>query len=290
MTPEGDSEPARLAPGLYVVATPIGNLGDISRRAIEILEGADLVLAEDRRMASKLLRHIGVSSRVENYNDHNAAKVRPSILSRLAEGQAIALTSDAGTPLISDPGYKLVDEARNQESVVHAVPGPSAVTAALSVSGLATDRFLFMGFPPPKQAARQTWLSEVETLRATLVLYESPRRLQSLLADGLVVLGDRPAVVARELTKLHEEVRRGSLSDLAAYYQRTGDPRGEIVVLIGSGEKKAMDWSAIQQRLAELLKTETPRAAVDLVAAESGANRREVYRAAMALKDGKPVD
>lgn len=270
-----------------MVATPIGNLGDLTQRARDILSRADLVLAEDRRMAARLLQHIGTATPVENYADHNAAKVRPGILQRLRDGMAVALTSDAGTPLISDPGYKLVDEARAQETPVHAVPGPSALTAALSVSGLPTDRFLFVGFLPPKSAARRRSLSEVASVRATLVFYESPKRISSCLQDIHDVLGDRPAAVARELTKLHEEVRRGSVGELAAHYREAGDPRGEIVILVAWSEPQDEGDAAgnLDSRLRSLL-TELPlRDAVDLAAAESGMKRRDVYRRALELRD-----
>lgn len=280
-TPEADP----ISPGLYVVATPIGNLGDLTPRAADVLMRAELVLAEDRRVAAKLMRHVGASTHVDNYNDHNAAKVRPGILARLQAGSAIALTSDAGTPLISDPGYKLVDEAMAVGVPVFAVPGPSAVTAALSVSGLPTDRFLFMGFPPPKQAQRRRWIEEVAGLRATLVLYESPRRLPALLADLAEVLGERPAAVARELTKLHEEVRRAGLAELSGHYRDSGEPKGEIVVVIGWADTAASDVYDVEARLAELLSRMPLRDAVDLVTAESGRKRREVYTTALALKE-----
>ncbi|WP_416896584.1 MAG: 16S rRNA (cytidine(1402)-2'-O)-methyltransferase [Minwuia sp.] len=280
-----DRSPPRLSPGLYVVATPIGNLGDITDRARLVLSQCDLLLAEDRRFAARLLSHIGASVRIENYADHNAASVRPRILERLAAGAAIALTSDAGTPLISDPGYKLVDEAREAGVPVHAVPGPSAVTAALSVAGLPTDRFLFAGFLPPRQTARRRAIEEVRAVRATLVFYKSPKRLPGLLEDLHGVLGDRPAALARELTKLHEEVRRDGLAGLAEHYATVGPPKGEIVVLVGWTEPEAVDDAAIDRQLAELMQQMSPRDAVDRVAAETGAPRREVYQRALAIKD-----
>ncbi|PJK28399.1 16S rRNA (cytidine(1402)-2'-O)-methyltransferase [Minwuia thermotolerans] len=283
-----ETDPRRPKPGsgLYVVATPIGNLGDISERAREVLASADLVLAEDRRMAARLLQHIGVRTTVANYHEHNAARARPDILRRLAEGQVIALTSDAGTPLISDPGYRLVDEALEAGVAVRAVPGPSAVIAALSVSGLPTDRFMFVGFPPPKQAARRSFLAEVAGIAATLVFYESPRRLPDCLRDMAAVLGDRPAAVARELTKLHEEVRRGGLPDLADHYTAAGPPKGEIVIIVGPPAAAETDWAAIDRELADRLTGESLRDAVDAVAAGSGAPRKAVYRRALALKNG----
>lgn len=244
------------------------------------------MLAEDRRSASRLLQHIGASTRVANYHEHNAAKARPDILRRLAEGAVIALTSDAGTPLISDPGYKLVDEALDAGIPVRAVPGPSAVIAALSVSGLPTDRFMFAGFAPPKRAARRTFLEGLAGVGATLVLYESPRRLAESLADMADLLGDRPAAVARELTKLHEEVRRGGLGELARHYAETGAPKGEIVVVVGPPGERETDWDDIDRQLKERLSSESLRSAVDAVAAMSGAPRKAVYQRALALKDG----
>lgn len=287
-----DAEGKPLRPGLYVVATPIGNLGDLTARARDILCRADLILAEDRRMASRLLQHIGASVPVENYADHNAARVRPRILQRLAEGLVIALTTDAGTPLISDPGYKLVDEARAQGSAVHAVPGASAVTAALSVSGLPTDRFLFMGFAPPKTAARKRFLEEVRSVRATLVFYESPRRLAALLQDLLDVLGERPAAVARELTKLHEEVRRDTTGGLARHYAEAGAPKGEVVVLVAwaEGNDDVSDNDEVDGRLRDLMSEMPLRDAVDLLTTETGMKRRDLYRRALDIRDGEQDD
>ncbi|MGE0725362.1 MAG: 16S rRNA (cytidine(1402)-2'-O)-methyltransferase, partial [Alphaproteobacteria bacterium] len=223
----------RPAPGLHVVATPIGNRGDITLRAIETLRGADLIACEDTRVTAPFLAGIGVGAPLIAYHDHNAARVRPTIMARLAEGAVVALVSDAGTPLVSDPGFRLVRACIEAGIAVSSLPGASAPLAALVVSGLPTDRFLFAGFPPPKAAARRTMLAGLAAVPATLVLFEGPSRLADSLADMAEMLGDRPAAVARELTKLHEEVRRGSLAALAAHYREAGPPRGEIVVVVG---------------------------------------------------------
>lgn len=204
---------APLAPGLYVVATPIGNLRDITLRALDVLHAADLVLAEDTRVAGKLLSAYGLSARLERYDEHGAERTRPKAMAALAEGKRVALVSDAGTPLVSDPGYRLVKAAAEVGFPVFPIPGASALLAGLSVAGLPTDRFLFAGFPPPKSAARRTFLEELAGLRATLVFFEGGSRLAASLADMAAVLGDREAVVCRELTKLYETVIRGRLSD-----------------------------------------------------------------------------
>lgn len=267
-----------------MVATPIGNLDDLSPRARTVLAGADLVLAEDSRVARRLLQSFGAAPPIETYNDLNGAKVRPRILERLAGGAAVALTSDAGTPLISDPGYRLVDEARRAGLAVHAVPGPSAAIAALSVAGLPTDRFLFLGFLPPKAAARRRAIAEVASVPATLVLYESANRLSALLADLAAGLGPRPAAVARELTKLYEEVRRAPLDELAEAYGAAEPPKGEIVVLVAPPAPAAVAPERIDELLRAAPADETTRDAVDRVARATGAPRKEVYRRALGLR------
>src|SRR5262245_38123197 len=207
-----------LSGGLHLVATPIGNLRDVTLRALEVLAAADVIACEDTRVTRRLLDHYGIATPLTPYHEHNAAAMRPKILARLAAGEALALVSDAGTPLISDPGFKLVREAAACGIAVFAVPGASSVTAALSIGGLPTDRFLFMGFLPPKSAARQAALAEVKDLAATLLILEAPSRLAASLADLAQVLGPRPAAIAREMTKLHEEVRRGTLAALSESY------------------------------------------------------------------------
>ena len=221
----------RLASGLHIVATPIGNLGDLSPRAAETLRNAGRILAEDTRVTAKLLAHIGAKVPMSRYDDHSSEEERDRIVARLGE-EAIALVSDAGTPLISDPGYKLVRAARAAGHEVHTVPGPSAAIAALTLAGLPTDRFLFMGFLPAKAKARSDAILEIAEVRATLVLYESGARLGDCLLALSELLGAREAAVVREISKLHEECVTGSLTDLAQRYA-DATPRGEIVIVIG---------------------------------------------------------
>src|SRR3954470_9270563 len=225
-------EAPRLTPGLYLVATPIGNLRDITLRALEMLAAADLVACEDTRVTRKLFEHYGLSAPLIAYHDHNAETARPKILNKLAAGGAVALVSDAGTPLISDPGYKLVRAAAQAGHPVTAAPGPSAALMALTIAGLPTDRFFFEGFLPPKETARRARIAELARIPATLVLFESGPRLAATLADLAAGLGKREAAVARELTKLHEEVRRGDLSSLADDYAAGAETRGEMVIVI----------------------------------------------------------
>src|SRR5271169_5745756 len=245
---------AALDPGLYVVATPIGNLADITVRALAILAGADSILAEDTRVSRALLARYGIERPISPYHEHNAAEARPRALKRIAEGQALALISDAGTPLISDPGYKLVAEAVARGFAVAAAPGPSAALAALCVAGLPTDRFFFEGFLPPRRSARRERINALAAVPGTLIFYEAPGRLAETLADLALELGPRPAAVARELTKLHEELRRGALDALAAEYERQEAPRGEIVIVVGPLEARpAVSEAALDQEIAELL-------------------------------------
>src|ERR687895_1574965 len=231
------AEAESLAPGLYVVATPIGNLKDVSFRALSVLAAADAVLAEDTRVTKTLLAHYGITTPLVAYHEHSNAAVRERMIHRLKEGQALALVSDAGTPLVSDPGYKLVQAAIVEGVPVTPIPGPSAILTALVVSGLPTDRFFFEGFLPPKSAARRARLGDLAGIPGTLMLFEAPHRLPDTLADAAEVLGERQAVVARELTKLFETVRRGTLPELAAQFAQEGPPKGEIVVLIGEATK-----------------------------------------------------
>ena len=278
-------EPKReLASGLYVVSTPIGNLRDITLRALDVLAAADLVLAEDTRVGGKLLAAHGIKAKLERYDEHAAARVRPRVLADLAAGARVALTSDAGTPLISDPGYRLVKEAAEAGVPVFPIPGASAALAALVVAGLPTDRFLFAGFPPPKSAGRRAAFAELASLPATLVFYEGVSRLAPCLADMAAVFGDRPAVVARELTKLHETIVRGSLAELAADH-RFESAKGEVVILVGAGEKTAASEAEVEAALIEALRFEPPAAAAASVAKATGRPKREVYALALAIKD-----
>jgi 16S rRNA (cytidine1402-2'-O)-methyltransferase len=274
---------APLAPGLYVVATPIGNLRDVTLRALDVLARADLVLAEDTRVTGKLLAAFAIKARLERHDEHAAERVRPKVLAALAAGQRIALVSDAGTPLISDPGYRLVREAAAAGHAVFPVPGASAVLAGLSTAGLPTDRFLFLGFPPPKSAARRTFLQEFAGVRATLVFFEGGSRLAASLRDMAEVLGDREAAVCRELTKLYETVSRGTLASLAAD-PRFAEPKGELVIVVGPGREIQATAADADTALIDALSRLKPAAAAAEVAQALGLPRRDLYRRAMELK------
>ena len=275
---------APLAPGLYLVATPIGNLRDITLRALDVLAAADLVLAEDTRVTAKLLTAYGLSKRLERYDEHAAARVRPRALEALADGARVALVSDAGTPLVSDPGYRLVTQALAAGAAVFPVPGPSATLAALGVAGLPTDRFLFAGFAPPRAAARRTFFDALKTIPATLIFFEGVSRLGASLADMASVFGPRPAAVARELTKLHETVVRGDLAALAADPALQA-PKGEAVIVVGPPAPAAPPPAAeVEAALAEALRRLSPADAAREVAVATGAPRRDLYRQALALK------
>ena len=274
-----------LEAGLYLVATPIGNLRDITLRALDVLQKADLVLAEDTRVTGKLLNAFAIKARLQRYDDHMGGQVRPEILERLASGARIALVSDAGSPLVSDPGYRLALEAAGQGSKVVAIPGASAVLTGLAVAGLPTDRFLFAGFPPPKTAGRQAFFEELKPLKATLVFFEGASRLGESLRDMAAVFGPRPAAVARELTKLYETVVRGPLDQLAAD-PKLQAPKGEIVVLVGPGEEANLSAEDADAALAEAVQRLGPSEAASEVARATGLNRRELYRRAVELKAG----
>jgi 16S rRNA (cytidine1402-2'-O)-methyltransferase len=274
---------APLAPGLYVVATPIGNLRDITLRALDVLAQADLVLAEDTRVTGKLLSAFGLSARLERHDEHAAERARPKAMALLAEGGRVALVSDAGTPLISDPGYRLVREAAAAGVNVVPIPGASALLASLSAAGLPTDRFLFAGFPPPKSAARRTFLDAFAGIRATLVFFEGGSRLAESLADMAEVLGDREAVVAREITKLYETFYRGRLAELAAD-PKLDAPKGEIVILVGPGRDTEATAADADTALRDALQRLKPADAAAEVAKALGLPRRDLYRRAMELR------
>jgi 16S rRNA (cytidine1402-2'-O)-methyltransferase len=277
-----------LSPGLHVVATPIGHLGDITLRALATIAAADLVLCEDTRVTRKLLDRYGLDPQLLAYHDHNAAEVRPKVLQRLAQGAAIVLVSDAGTPLISDPGYKLVAAAIEAGHRVYPVPGASALLAALVSAGLPTDRFFFEGFLPPKAGQRQKRIALLAEIPATLVLYETGPRLAESLADLASALGARPAAICRELTKMFEEVRRGPLAELAAHYAEAATPKGEIVVVIAPPDEDAQKISSeeLDLRLKRALARGSLKDAVAEVSDETGWRRREVYARALALAEG----
>ncbi len=288
---ESVEEPDRLPQGLYLVATPIGASQDISLRALDALRRADVIAAEDTRRAQKLMSIHGVPRAgrpLIPYHDHSGEGARGELLARIAEGRSVVCVSDAGTPLIADPGWKLAREAIDHDLPVVALPGASALLAALCVSGLPTDRFLFGGFPPPKQAGRIVEFTELATLKATLVFYESPRRLAACLADMAEVWGaDRPAAVCRELTKLYEETRRGALGELVTHYAEAGAPKGEIVILIGPPLKTETAEADVDAALQEALKTLRVKDAAKEVAAKLGLPRRDVYQRALALNEAE---
>jgi 16S rRNA (cytidine1402-2'-O)-methyltransferase len=273
----------RLVPGLYIVATPIGNLSDLSPRAASVLASADLIAAEDSRVTARLLAHVGAKRPMIAYHDHNADQVRPSLIARMAD-QAVALVSDAGTPLISDPGYKLVRDARAAGRNVVSIPGPCAAVAALTLAGLPTDRFFFLGFLPAKAAARTTALDEVKQVRATLIVYESAARLGATLAALTTALGHRDAAVVREISKKFEETVTGSLDELARRYADS-PPKGEIVIVIGPpAEAEPASDEQLDEALRIAMRSMTASRAAAHVAAQLGLPRRRVYDRAMALK------
>jgi 16S rRNA (cytidine1402-2'-O)-methyltransferase len=283
------AEAERIEPGLHLVATPIGNLKDVSFRALSTLAAADAVIAEDTRVTKTLLAHYGISTPLVAYHEHNARVIRPHLLARLEAGAKFALVSDAGTPLVSDPGFRLVQEALEKGVHVTSVPGPSAVLAALVVAGLPTDRFFFEGFLPHKSGPRRARLAELAQVPGTLVFFESPRRLVETLADCAAVLGARNAAIARELTKMFESVRRGTLDDLAATLAKEEPPKGEIVLLVAPPGADAAQASAadLDARIEEALTAHSVKDAASVVSAATGQPRRQVYARALELAAGR---
>lgn len=275
-----------LKPGLHLVATPIGHLGDLSPRALETLTEANVLLCEDTRVTGKLLKLNGVERSMHAYHEHNAARMRPRILKHLEAGESVALASDAGTPLVSDPGYKLVRDVIEAGYEVLAVPGPSAALAALVVSGLPTDRFLVAGFLPSKSGARKRAIEELAGVPSSLIWFEAPQRLKNSLQDLATCLGPRPAAVARELTKRFEEVRRGTLDELATSYAEATPPRGEIVIVIGPplAGKEALSDDDLDEALTKAMAEMSPSAAAAAVAAMSGRPKRDLYKRAIQLR------
>ncbi len=275
-----------LGAGLYLVATPIGNLADISLRALAVLADADLIAAEDTRHSRKLLTHFGIKCELTPYHEHNAARERPRLLARMRAGSVVALISDAGTPLVSDPGYKLVREALDEGLTVVSIPGPSAVLAGLTSAGLPTDTFLFAGFLPPKSGPRRARLEELKSVPATLVFFETSSRLAKSLADMAELFGAREAAIAKELTKLHESVTRGTLAELAASLGDGDELKGEFVVLVGppSAEEAEIGDEAIVASLKQALDHESFRDAVRSVAERFGVKRSRVYDLGLTLE------
>ena len=275
-------------PALHLVSTPIGAARDITLRAIDILRDADVLAAEDTRTLRRLMEIHGIplaGRMVLPYHDHNGPAMRPKLMAALAEGKSVAYASDAGTPLVADPGFQLARTAIAEGHKVRAAPGASAVLAALTVAGLPTDRFLFAGFAPQKQSARRTFLSTFGQVPATLVFYESPKRLASMLGDMAAMLDpERPVAVCRELTKRFEQVRRGPLGQLAAEYAEETPPKGEIVIVIGPPDGERHDPETIDDMLRKALETLRIRDAADAVATATGLPRREVYQRALEIK------
>ncbi|HUB96671.1 MAG TPA: 16S rRNA (cytidine(1402)-2'-O)-methyltransferase [Stellaceae bacterium] len=287
--PIGPREPSKpadapLQPGLYLVATPIGNLEDITLRALRVLRGAEIIACEDTRVSAKLCAAHGISTRRVAYHDHNAERMGPMLVARIQAGAAVALISDAGMPLVSDPGFSLVRAAVSAGCAVTVVPGASAPLAALVLSGLPSDKFLFAGFLPAREAARRRALAELAAVPASLVFLETAPRLAAALADMEAMLGDRPAAVARELTKLHEEVRRAPLGELARHYRDAGPPKGEIVVVTAppGADAGAVSEAAIEDALTAALASMSVRDASETVASALGLPRRAVYARALA--------
>ena len=277
-----------LAAGLYIVATPIGNARDITLRALDVLSGANVIAAEDTRVTRRLLDIHGIKApEIVRYDEHVSERARPILLARVAAGEAVALATDAGTPLVSDPGYRLAAAAIADSLKVIPIPGASAPLAALALAGLPSDRFLFAGFAPNRSGQRRKWLAEIAETQATLILFENAKRLASSLNDMALVLGDRQACVTRELTKLFEEARRGTLSELAAHYAESGPPKGEVTLVIGPPEPVELDETVLDNLLADLLNTLSVKDAATQAAERTGAPRKQAYQRALAIKQEK---
>ncbi len=279
-------QPSKQRPlkGLAIVATPIGNSRDITLRALDILVEADTIVCEDTRITAKLLSIYGITRPLTAYHEHNAEEARPKLIKYLKQGNTIALVSDAGTPLISDPGYKLVRACTDAGIPITPIPGASSVLAALMISALPTNQFFFAGFLSSKTTARKKHLKSIANIPATLVIMESPRRLAGSLEDMAEILGTRIAVIAREMTKLHEELKHGFLSDLALHYKLEGPPKGEVIVVIGPPTKKIITDNELETLLLEALKNQSIRDAAESISVVSGLPRRKVYAQALALK------
>ncbi|OJW54075.1 MAG: 16S rRNA (cytidine(1402)-2'-O)-methyltransferase [Alphaproteobacteria bacterium 41-28] len=272
---------------LYLVATPIGNLKDITLRALETLKEVDVIACEDKRVSSKLLNHYGISKPLLSYHDHNAEQVRPRLLARLKEGKKVAYITDGGMPLISDPGFKLVVACQKEQLPYTVIPGPSAPLTALCLSGLSPDRFFFCGFLPPKQRARKAALEDIKGLQFTLLFFESPQRTIAFLKDALDVFGDREGAICREMTKLFEEVQKGLLSHLISHFE-AHPPRGEVVIVIeGMSSISSFREADLEAHLERALGMYSVKEAVDLVSKALGLSKREVYQRALSLKSEK---
>ncbi|MCW9032867.1 MAG: 16S rRNA (cytidine(1402)-2'-O)-methyltransferase [Rhodospirillales bacterium] len=287
---KGGPKAKPLQSGLYLVATPIGNARDMTLRALDILHGADIIACEDTRITGKLTSLYDISTPLLSYHEHNAEKVRPKLIKQMKNGEIVALVSDAGTPLISDPGYKLVQDCRDQGLMVTSAPGASSVLTGLQLSGLPTDRFMFVGFLPVKKGARCRALNEVAGVDATLVFLESAKRLAASLADMALELGPREAAVTRELTKLYEEVRTGSLEELAAHYEEAGAPKGEIVIVVSSPTEEESTEEDIDTMIIEALSMGSVKDAASMVAVATGIPKRVAYQRTLELAKSREDD
>lgn len=272
---------------LYLVATPIGNLMDMTLRALDVLKNVDVIVCEDKRVSIKLLNHYGISKPLMSYHDHNAVQVRPRLITLLQEDKKVAYITDGGMPLISDPGFKLVLACQQEKLPYTVIPGPSAPLMALCLSGLSPERFFFCGFLSSKKEARRTALQDINQLAATLLFFESPKRVVSFLKDARAVLGDREGAICREMTKMYEEVQKNSLSFLIDYYE-AHPPRGEVVIVIeGYAGSAPLDEGELEERLRDALKSHSVKEAADLVSKAFGLSKREVYQRALQLKPKK---
>lgn len=272
--------------GLYIVSTPIGNLSDITLRALDILRLVDLIVCEDTRVSGKLLAHYGIKKPLLSYNDHNASERRPEIFTDIENGKRVALISDAGTPLVSDPGYKLVREALDKNLYVTAIPGASSAITALCLSGLPSDQFFFGGFLPSKAESLQKYIETIANIPSTLVFFESARRLSESLPALLYGLSDRHAAIMRELTKLYEEGKRGRLSELIEDIKKNGEPKGEVVLVIAPPEDEQIYQKGdIERQLSILLQSHSIKEAASIIAEQTGRPRKEIYSMALKIKD-----
>lgn len=276
-------KPVSMKPGFYLVATPIGNLRDITFRALDVLSSVDLIVCEDTRVTGKLMKAYGFKKKMQVYNDHSTDQQREHLIKFVQEGQSIAVLSDAGTPLVSDPGYKLVRGAVETGLYVTSIPGPNAALPALQLSGLPTDQFSFLGFLPPKTTARQTALKKWEAVSGSLIIYETGPRLLDSLQDMRKALGNRQAAVTRELTKMYEEVQRGKLSDLIVHYTKYGAPKGEIVVVLGQAVAEIVSTESIEKQIKSALEKMSVRDAAEMVAQATGKPKKTIYTLALKL-------
>ena len=272
-----------MKPGFYLVATPIGNLRDITFRALDVLSSVDLIICEDTRVTGKLMNAYGFKKKMQVYNDHSTDDQRERLIEAVAQGRSVAVLSDAGTPLVSDPGYKLVRNAVEEGLYVTSIPGANAALPALQLSGLPTDQFSFLGFLPPKTTARQNALMRWEAAPGSLIIYETGPRLLDSLQDMRIVLGDREAAVMRELTKMYEEVRRGTLSELILHYSKKGAPKGEIVVALGHAVAEILSSESIEKQLIKALEKMSVRDAAEMVAKATGKPKKTIYTLALKL-------